>query len=44
MSWTIGVDVGGTFTDFYAAHDETGIRTLGTSQLNGFQDRRIRPP
>lgn len=25
MSWTIGVDVGGTFTDFYAAHDETGI-------------------
>ncbi len=25
MSWTIGVDVGGTFTDFYAANDEAGI-------------------
>jgi len=24
MSWTIGVDVGGTFTDFTARHDETG--------------------
>lgn len=24
MSWTIGVDVGGTFTDFYAANDTTG--------------------
>lgn len=25
MSWTIGVDVGGTFTDFFAANDETGV-------------------
>lgn len=24
MSWTIGVDVGGTFTDFYAVDDATG--------------------
>ena len=24
MSWTIGVDVGGTFTDFFAANDDTG--------------------
>jgi N-methylhydantoinase A len=24
MSWTIGVDVGGTFTDFYAFNDATG--------------------
>ncbi|MGI9334104.1 MAG: hydantoinase/oxoprolinase family protein, partial [Gammaproteobacteria bacterium] len=24
MGWTIGVDVGGTFTDFYAADDSTG--------------------
>lgn len=24
MGWTIGVDVGGTFTDFYAAGEETG--------------------
>ncbi len=24
MHWTIGVDVGGTFTDFYAANDATG--------------------
>lgn len=24
MTWTIGVDVGGTFTDFYAANEETG--------------------
>ncbi len=24
MSWTIGVDVGGTFTDFFAANDESG--------------------
>ena len=22
MAWTVGVDVGGTFTDFYAANDE----------------------
>ncbi len=25
MSWTIGVDVGGTFTDFFAANDDTGV-------------------
>jgi N-methylhydantoinase A len=25
MSWTIGVDVGGTFTDFYAANDDEGV-------------------
>ena len=25
MSWTIGVDVGGTFTDFYAADDDSGV-------------------
>ena len=25
MSWTIGVDVGGTFTDFYAANNEEDI-------------------
>lgn len=25
MSWTVGVDVGGTFTDFYAADDATGV-------------------
>ncbi len=25
MGWTIGVDVGGTFTDFYAANDEAGV-------------------
>lgn len=24
MSWTIGVDVGGTFTDFYAVNNDTG--------------------
>ena len=24
MGWTVGVDVGGTFTDFYAANDVTG--------------------
>ena len=24
MSWSVGVDVGGTFTDFYAANDKTG--------------------
>ena len=24
MAWLIGVDVGGTFTDFYALHEETG--------------------
>ncbi len=29
MSWTIGVDVGGTFTDFYAANDEMGIFHVG---------------
>ncbi len=29
MGWTIGVDVGGTFTDFYAANDETGIFHVG---------------
>ena len=29
MSWTIGVDVGGTFTDFYAANDTTGIVYVG---------------
>ena len=25
MGWTIGVDVGGTFTDFYAASEEPGV-------------------
>ena len=25
MGWTIGVDVGGTFTDFYAANDDSGV-------------------
>ena len=29
MAWTIGVDVGGTFTDFYAFNDETGEVRLG---------------
>ncbi len=29
MSWTIGVDVGGTFTDFYAANDEEGRFHVG---------------
>ncbi len=29
MGWTIGVDVGGTFTDFYAANDEAGIVHVG---------------
>ncbi len=29
MGWTIGVDVGGTFTDFYAANDEAGIFHVG---------------
>jgi len=28
MSWTIGVDVGGTFTDFTARHDQTGETRL----------------
>ena len=26
MGWTIGVDVGGTFTDFYASNDQTGAQ------------------
>ncbi len=29
MGWTIGVDVGGTFTDFYAANDESGAVHVG---------------
>jgi N-methylhydantoinase A len=29
MGWTIGVDVGGTFTDFYAASDEAGVFHVG---------------
>ncbi len=29
MAWTIGVDVGGTFTDFYAANDEEGVVHVG---------------
>lgn len=29
MGWTIGVDVGGTFTDFYAANDDAGIFHVG---------------
>ena len=29
MSWTIGVDVGGTFTDFYAFNEETGQYHVG---------------
>jgi N-methylhydantoinase A len=29
MGWTIGVDVGGTFTDFYAANEEAGIFHVG---------------
>lgn len=29
MGWTIGVDVGGTFTDFFASCDETGSFHVG---------------
>jgi len=29
MGWTVGVDVGGTFTDFYAANDTTGAVHVG---------------
>lgn len=29
MAWTVGVDVGGTFTDFYALNDETGETFVG---------------
>lgn len=29
MAWTIGVDVGGTFTDFYALDEETGAVRVG---------------
>lgn len=29
MSWTIGVDVGGTFTDFYAANNAAGVFHVG---------------
>ncbi len=29
MTWTIGVDVGGTFTDFYAKNNETGAYHVG---------------
>ena len=29
MSWTIGVDVGGTFTDFYAVDDASGEIHVG---------------
>ena len=31
------------FHVFYFFSGETGIRTPGTSQYNGFQDRRNRP-
>ena len=29
MAWTIGVDVGGTFTDFYALDEATGAVRVG---------------
>lgn len=29
MAWTIGIDVGGTFTDFYAANNEAGTFHVG---------------
>jgi N-methylhydantoinase A len=29
MGWTIGVDVGGTFTDFFAAEEQTGAFHVG---------------
>ena len=29
MSWTVGVDVGGTFTDFYAIDETTGEIHVG---------------
>jgi N-methylhydantoinase A len=29
VSWTIGVDVGGTFTDFYAYEDGSGQVRVG---------------
>ena len=29
MGWTIGVDVGGTFTDFFAANDEADLFHVG---------------
>ncbi len=48
MSWTIGVDVGGTFTDFHAINDETGAHHVGKTSstpanpanaiLNGLTD------
>ncbi|MEN8875464.1 MAG: hydantoinase/oxoprolinase N-terminal domain-containing protein, partial [Pacificibacter sp.] len=31
MGWTIGVDVGGTFTDFYAATDDGTFHVYKTS-------------
>ena len=34
MSWTIGVDVGGTFTDFYAANNEAGIFHVGNNAFD----------
>lgn len=30
MGWTIGVDVGGTFTDFYASNDDSGRANAGS--------------
>ena len=36
MAWTIGVDVGGTFTDFFAFEDRTGVICLSkTSSTPG---------
>ena len=40
MGWTIGVDVGGTFTDFYAANDETGTFHVGENFFYTRQSRR----
>ncbi len=37
MGWTIGVDVGGTFTDFYAANDESGQGPCWKDILNAVQ-------
>ncbi|WBX85353.1 hydantoinase/oxoprolinase family protein [Sphingosinicella microcystinivorans] len=30
MSYTVGIDVGGTFTDFYCAHEDGGFHTAKT--------------
>ena len=40
MVWVVGVDVGGTFTDFFAVDPETGELIDGVGWMNQVRKQR----